>query len=74
MDEYAQTKQVYEAQAEGLVVDWSMEPRLRHVRLALAMSFADKPRLLELGCGPGRDAAAALPLTSSYRVSTIPLS
>jgi len=67
MDPYAQTKAAYEKGYIELEADWvSMGPRMRHIQLAFELSQSKRPQVLELGCGPGRDAAVMVPLAKKY--------
>jgi SAM-dependent methyltransferase len=66
MDAYEQTRLVYERSARELEADWDASPRVRHAQLALKLAGSPRPAVLELGCGPGRDAAMLVPLASDY--------
>ncbi|HUD06591.1 MAG TPA: class I SAM-dependent methyltransferase [Candidatus Saccharimonadales bacterium] len=67
MDTYEQTKLAYEESAKELVKHWdSTGPRGRHIELAFRLAGTDKPVVLELGCGPGRDAALIVKKTKEY--------
>lgn len=67
MNSYKQTKLAYEQSAKSLGEYWdSTGPRLRHIELVLKLAASDKPAILELGCGTGRDASVMVKKTKDY--------
>jgi SAM-dependent methyltransferase len=67
MDPYIQTRDTYNKNPLELEADWGrMGPRKRHIELAFKLARVEKPLVLELGCGPGRDAAVMAPLVKGY--------
>ena len=66
-DAYRQTKLAYEKSAEQLIKHWdNTAVRERDINLIFRLAKKDKPTILELGCGPGRDAAFMVQKASQY--------
>jgi SAM-dependent methyltransferase len=67
MDTFEQTKQAYQKSAVGLEKYWNNSgTRTRHIELAIKLSKSERPAVLELGCGSGRDAAEIVLRSSDY--------
>jgi len=63
----AQTVDTYNASAETIAAKFDqMGSRIADVRKAFSYVTAEKPRVVEIGCGNGRDAEAVLQCTDSY--------
>lgn len=63
----AQTVDTYNASAETIAEKFDrMGSRIADVRKAFSYVTAEKPRVVEIGCGNGRDAEAVLQCTDSY--------
>jgi SAM-dependent methyltransferase len=67
MNTYKQTKLSYEINVYQHVKHWDPTGvRERHIKLAFKLAKTDKPIILELGCGPGRDAAFMVRKAKEY--------
>lgn len=63
----AQTIETYNASANTIAAKFDrMGSRIGDVRKALSYVTAENPRVVEIGCGNGRDAEAVLQCTDSY--------